>query len=360
MPAERLPPVPRRLDAIDGLRGIAALAVFFFHLNVAPLAAAGWLASGWHAVWRYGHLGVPLFFVLSGVCIGRTWLRGAGAKEFLWHRLRRIFPAYWGSLIVTLLLAGAVKLATGVNDVAMVPTSAGTILATLSLATAPVTTVPPMSWVYWSLSYALAFYAVMAGLLLAFPGRRAAALACAHVGLCALAMVPSGWPSPAGFWVDLWPLFGTGAAIALWPTHRRLVPVMLAASGAHAVVALAQHRLQAYWAVALVGAVSAAWALHRGRPAWPRVLVRIGERSYSIYLLHSALGVYVFNKLIPSFGAFAALEILRQLLIVALTVVTVRPFFAALERPFLRRAAPPAGNAASALGRGLEPAANQP
>lgn len=52
------------------------------------------------------NLGVPLFFVISGYCIlasadghrrsGRT------SWHFLWRRFRRIYPPYWGSLLVFL------------------------------------------------------------------------------------------------------------------------------------------------------------------------------------------------------------------------------------------------------------------
>lgn len=110
-----------RVGGIDCLRGLAAVSVFLFHLSGTPNAAHGGGLDRWNAFWRHGHLGVPLFFVISGVCITQTWLGSENAARFVAQRLRRIFPAYWGSLAVIVLLALSVKLATGTNDVAPLP-----------------------------------------------------------------------------------------------------------------------------------------------------------------------------------------------------------------------------------------------
>ncbi len=81
------------LPGLDGIRAIAVLAVIAFHLNF------GW-ASG-------GLLGVQAFFVLSGYLItdllvaeyGRH--RGIGLKTFWIRRARRLLPALFVMLFVT-------------------------------------------------------------------------------------------------------------------------------------------------------------------------------------------------------------------------------------------------------------------
>ena len=83
----------RRAD-IDGLRGLAVLAVLGFHF--APGAVAG------------GYVGVDVFFVISGFVITNLLLRQPPLTKktlvmFWGHRVRRIFPALAVVLIATLI-----------------------------------------------------------------------------------------------------------------------------------------------------------------------------------------------------------------------------------------------------------------
>ncbi len=80
--------------AFDGLRGIAICAVIWHHSL--PRALPGWLGRG--------HVGVPLFFALSGFLI-TTLLLGEARKTggialgpFWMRRCLRIFPLYYGVL----------------------------------------------------------------------------------------------------------------------------------------------------------------------------------------------------------------------------------------------------------------------
>ena len=80
------------IKPLDGLRGIAILFVILFHF--------GYFGAGW--------IGVQMFFVLSGFLI-MSVLRadkdqpvGFYFKRFYWLRSLRIFPLYFGLLIVPL------------------------------------------------------------------------------------------------------------------------------------------------------------------------------------------------------------------------------------------------------------------
>ncbi|MEI7459121.1 MAG: acyltransferase [Pirellula sp.] len=115
----------RRLNAIDGLRGLAALAVLVYHSRssfwvginatyrehgLAPNLNAwiGYLT----APFSFGGLGVTLFFVLSGYCIHRRGARNLATKEprdlnlakFASRRFWRIFPTYVCALLFTALI----------------------------------------------------------------------------------------------------------------------------------------------------------------------------------------------------------------------------------------------------------------
>jgi peptidoglycan/LPS O-acetylase OafA/YrhL len=80
--------------ALEGLRGIAIIAVILLHMNN-QLFPGGWI-------------GVDVFFVLSGYLITsvlRNEVEARGAvdlKRFHWHRILRLMPALW-CLLLTLL-----------------------------------------------------------------------------------------------------------------------------------------------------------------------------------------------------------------------------------------------------------------
>jgi peptidoglycan/LPS O-acetylase OafA/YrhL len=89
------------LPELDGIRGIAALMVFFHHLcftgfDVAPwtnpiVRVLFWLGS-------FGDTGVDVFFVLSGFLITAILIRDRDNpdyyRDFYWKRVLRILPLY--------------------------------------------------------------------------------------------------------------------------------------------------------------------------------------------------------------------------------------------------------------------------
>lgn len=89
----------KRFEALDGWRGIAALAVTFYHTPIAhPLRQA--------AGWKNMEIFVDFFFVLSGFVIMHAWgsrLDGvANAKEFMRKRFWRIWPLHFAILMAFL------------------------------------------------------------------------------------------------------------------------------------------------------------------------------------------------------------------------------------------------------------------
>jgi peptidoglycan/LPS O-acetylase OafA/YrhL len=93
-----------RLNSVDCLRGVAALAVLLHHAiryERLPAGCPAWL-RGLAAALDHGHMGVPLAFVVSGFCIHRPWARQyaeSGRVDFdfrrFWgRRVRRLYPPY--------------------------------------------------------------------------------------------------------------------------------------------------------------------------------------------------------------------------------------------------------------------------
>ncbi len=93
----------RRYGTLDGLRGVAALAVVFGHLF--------WPFNLFLA---HTYLAVDLFFLMSGFVLAATYERrlaaGWGAGKFAVVRLRRLWPLYALGLVVGLGFYAAVRL----------------------------------------------------------------------------------------------------------------------------------------------------------------------------------------------------------------------------------------------------------
>ena len=86
-------PVPYRAD-IDGLRGVAVLAVVLYHLGIGPIGG--------------GFVGVDIFFVISGFLITAIVQKEIETGSFTYarfyeRRVRRLFPALFAVLLVTTL-----------------------------------------------------------------------------------------------------------------------------------------------------------------------------------------------------------------------------------------------------------------
>src|ERR1700737_83825 len=105
------PAIPRRskghYPALDGLRGVAILAVMLFH---------GFLGLKWDrpltaklvALPQMGWLGVDIFFVLSGFLITGILLdtrdSSAHFRNFYMRRFLRIIPVYYLLLVIVFLI----------------------------------------------------------------------------------------------------------------------------------------------------------------------------------------------------------------------------------------------------------------
>lgn len=80
-----------RLEALDGLRGIAALAVVLWHVHLYALIGVKPFAT-------HAYLAVDLFFMISGFILahayGERLERGHGLGIFLKARLTRLYPLY--------------------------------------------------------------------------------------------------------------------------------------------------------------------------------------------------------------------------------------------------------------------------
>lgn len=113
------PEAGRRILVLDGCRALAILCVMAFHYTVRwapPADPNGHLAAGamFADIWPlyFGWAGVEFFFVISGFVILMTLENTCSARDFIVRRFARIWPA----LIVATVITTAVVLAVGPAD----------------------------------------------------------------------------------------------------------------------------------------------------------------------------------------------------------------------------------------------------
>ena len=92
---------PRHLDALTGIRGIAAWGVVLYHIRLSLTAL---LPPEVIWIFAKGYLAVDLFFILSGFVIWHNYatkIAGGGwpaTRLFLWRRFARVWPLHFAIL----------------------------------------------------------------------------------------------------------------------------------------------------------------------------------------------------------------------------------------------------------------------
>jgi len=116
-----------RMFQLDGLRGVAAFMIVFYHLDI---------VYGIGGPFQRGYLFVDLFFLLSGFVLAvsteKKLLSGIGAFEFTWARFKRLWPLVAVGAGVAVVRAFVIGMADPLTllwwlvlDLAMVPSLTG-------------------------------------------------------------------------------------------------------------------------------------------------------------------------------------------------------------------------------------------
>lgn len=356
-------PPPAHFPGLDPLRLAAALVVLAFHALETADWSGGLLSHGAWGLLRAGWVGVDVFFVISGLVIGSSAMRGVdrgGAwRAGYWRRrLARIVPLYLLTCTVFLVAIDASPL-TG-------PDGTKQLLSYLffvhNLFPHTLATINPPSW---SLANEMQFYllAMLAAPLLVRLRPAALALACFALALIwrvgAWQLLRTQGIDDVGLfnWATLiapgmLDSFGLGVALAIARRHG-VPPPRAGARWLLAGVGIAMLLLPALWtepmvrgqlwqtpAIALglhawaaLGAGALVWALHDATPSprWRAAWQRAGELSYGVYLWH-AIVLFLLLAHTPWRGpALLAATLPPTLLLAWLGWVL-------LERPVLRRA----------------------
>ncbi|UAK24426.1 acyltransferase family protein [Sphingomonas nostoxanthinifaciens] len=277
---------------IQALRALAAFLVLFVHADslIAPL--------GLHASdVRFGHVGVDLFFVISGFVMVHTCLRRPTTPGgFLLNRVIRVVPIYW---ILTFCIFGVALVAPSLVQA----TRAAPFDLVRSLLFIPFRKVnglvQPVLFVGWTLNYEMFFYLLFAAALWLTRGALPRTVAAASGALLAIVLAGATVrPTDlfAAFYSDGIVLeFGFGMVIALLASREwlpgRVGGALIAALGTMLLLGNPfMVTMEPRWLFAglpasavLIGAL----ALERsGLRAKQPLLQLLGAASYALYLTH--------------------------------------------------------------------------
>ena len=341
-----------KLMGVEALRGVAALLVVLFHAGTLLSGAKDYGMLPLGGAFGFGRAGVDVFFVLSGFII--TYIHAADVGRpsrlvsFARKRLLRIYPSYW---IATLILLAIMLVSPTPDRREHHPLF---VLSSLLLLPAQA---EPLLGPGWSLRHELLFYGLFAAALL----NRHAGLALLSLWFAAVAanvatLLATGFPLAGGI-IGAWLLapinleFLAGIAVArLLLAGRTRHPAATLAAGLAlfcltalfeaAGPALPKDWLPVHAAYAfaafliLLGAVTLEQARGLRVPAF---LVRLGDASYALYLLHVIvimLCVFCLRHLRP----FTAVPLdIAFVGVVAASALVALAFTSRVERPLLER-----------------------
>ncbi len=333
------PPARQHFLTLDGLRGVAAIAVLLYHRR-------GWIGP---EALGHGYLAVDFFFVLSGFVIGYAYeqrLRSGrlGFGHFVRLRIIRLVPLLaLGALLGTgALILNAIEhrwLGGVAKAILAFPLAALALPAPPQLVRAPFSTNPPSWSLFFEICANLAYAAVVRWLsdrvlaaVLILSALALVAVACAYGGVAvgwqgatlAVGFVRIACPFAAGVLLfrlrtrGLLPRMGCPA----W-----LLAIVLAAIFAVPLLAPAWNTAFDLAASLLVlPAIVAAGSLHEPSGRWLPLVALSAELSYPVYILH-----YPLLELLGELGD--ALSLSRGMQLV-LTVAIILPLSLLAARRF--------------------------
>jgi peptidoglycan/LPS O-acetylase OafA/YrhL len=358
-----------RLHFVDGMRAWAALWVLAFHSWAFAFSKVD-QTPGWFALpFSAGHLGVPIFLVLSGFCLALPYVNSGKTKidvrRFAIRRAVRILPPYW---IWTLVFASLALLQTrlGLLHVQSVQqvTDANDVLWHLALIqNLSANHFFRINGALWSVALECQLYIVFPLLMLLWKRPSALLAICALTSLAAWIYAVQGhynpgvalgmvvWASPLSYLV----VFGLGMAAAVWFRHDAGAGKKWSGCALAGLVlsAILDRQYPAYPVLAVTMAAFAAVCVLLGGGDSPLgvvlkhpMLVKIGWVSYTLYLIHNPIVSFAGKLLRPRLHGLALAG--GMLVFAAIAILLALLLFPILEQPFHRLAKRLASNTQAA------------
>ena len=310
-----------RLYSLDILRGLAALAVALFHFS-----GHGYLGNASPASWafKWGYLGVDIFFVISGFIIPHALYESGGelkkAPEFLLRRLIRLYPAYAATCILVLVLWFGSSLMPGFQGVP--PHCSESQVVCHILFACDFLKLPWFNPVFWTLAIEVQYYLLVCLALPLLTGSRLTTRILAIIGWLSLGVLELGGSTVFSYCL----VFGFG--ILLFMEGKKLLPKSIA----WPLIALAV-AAQAYfhdWPSAGAGLLAVLW-IQCAKTFKFRPMVWLGTISYSLYLIHVPVGGRIINFFARS--ANTNIRLLGFICACTISILGAYLFYLTIEKP---------------------------
>ncbi|MEM1148932.1 MAG: acyltransferase [Pseudomonadota bacterium] len=332
------------LNRIQAARAIAAYGVVLYHLASELDFAAEYAGPAF----TVGKGGVDLFFVISGFIMVHVTRDTETPWGFFAKRVFRIVPLYW-------LATAAVLVLVAIRPWLVQPARVSPETIAASLSFFPMfdnnMEARPLLFLGWTLNYEMMFYLIFALCLLAPKPFRIPLTAGSLIGLMTVApFIPH--EAAALFYsqpIMLEFVAGCliGAALSTEAAGRLFArvpawPITALGAGLFVLAAafpysLPRHLLYGVPATFVVLGLAAA-DLH-SRPIGANVLSKLGDSSYSLYLLHVLVFTVLSVVYFPLAGTSAPAQIAYALIATAAATATAALSFRYIENPsnrFLR------------------------
>jgi len=301
---------PDRFLFIDGLRGVAAMMVVFFHMKLILSDAVGrWFPPWLDTLFGHGDLGVDVFFVLSGFVIAHSIRDGDHTFQYLGkyalRRSIRLDPPLWAAILLEIVLIQV--------SLYFYP-DLGTKTPTLKQVLVNIAYLQEMLHVgnviavLWSLTYEVQFYFISVSFLVAvrlirrwdvqIPWSKVFAYSLMVLAYTySIAIYQNLVPTPLrGIFLERWFQFFLG--VMAWAVLRHKLPQWVFVMAwtvclvSTLVLAPSGYRTQSSLCALLISALIL-WVGSSGR--MDRLLSGnvsqfLGKISYSLYLLHLPIG----------------------------------------------------------------------
>jgi peptidoglycan/LPS O-acetylase OafA/YrhL len=345
---------PIRFYEIDLLRFLAAFSVVLYHYTYRGYAQGNYSPIVFPALGsftQYGHLGVELFFIVSGYVVLLS-VQQKTVRQFFISRVIRLYPAFWVACTLTFIVKRI--WGTGAADLHMSPSLQGGLKQYVFNMTMlqEFFGIENMDGAYWSLTLEITFYFLIS-LLIGYKLIK-------HVNLClavwlAYVALPSSLQGGTIFYSLFFPsgapFFAAGMLFYLlqqprgrtWQRYALLLLAYLLAirsvlngmkggdtffhtTTSHSVAAIA---ITGFFGIFLLICFR---KIDLSRHTW---LAWLGALTYPLYLLHSDIGFIIFHRLGPFVNKYL---LLSGLLIAMLLMAYLVHRF--IEKPLSR----PLGN----------------